>query len=587
MQETPLSSGAPVRVPQIRRTTQACDACKLRKVKCNGESRCQQCSHLNLRCVYSAPKPRVKSLKRGQLIAKYKQITTNGHSRELTRGSAQECSDSSTPTTPVLPAIATLLPDLPVSRSVYSPPQDTTFFSNFIRDYEVWVYPVNPIITISEVQSSINEMHTNSEACAFIYAFVAVTINLTGWTSEEDPSRLAAQVEYWCHESIRARGVPRMSDWASVRNIMTSEFLHICFMETRHRDMAFYYLRDAITMVQMLRIDSPNVMQALPLLERARRQRLYWESFVHERYLAIADYHTLCLPKLDHLPEFDPSLAPEISEGFPQILKLFTLIDEEFLNNWLGSRTGSTTFTSTWIEEKQKQIDAEQAGNDDQVSRLTDMQQADLVITKYWFRTLVWQMAMSKCLLSSAASKESMSLLFPVRLSKQLRSLLAKMSRLSFEYHGPGLQQKLFELTDTIANVIITVPAATVEETTGRVDDFLFLVNFFFTFARFDSLQREILQKKLETLQSLFPYSANTPDSTLPDGAIPDQEMLEDDPWLSSVRTFPGDSSIPESPMRHMQNKPLSRTWQDMTRRLSLAPSAMSHVPQPHLDEPE
>ncbi|KAF1356119.1 hypothetical protein BDV97DRAFT_374009 [Delphinella strobiligena] len=559
----------------MRRTTQACDACKLRKVRCNGEIRCQQCSHLNLRCVYSAPKPRQKSLKRGQLIAKYKQ-RTNGTIARAAGHEESEHSESPGSQSQSLPAISTLLAESPSSAiTASSPPHDSGYFSNFLHDYEVSVYPVNPIITVAEVQSLIHQMHLNSEARAFVYAYIAVTIFLTGYTAEIPHEDTSAQVDYWCNEAARARGPMLPTDKATVPRIMTAQFLHICLMGLRMLDMAFFYLRDSITMIQMLRVDHPEVMRTLPLHERARRQRLYCEAFVHERYLAIANNRPIVLPPLQHLPELDPSLPTGIHEGFNQIISLFSLIDNDFVMNWLGSHTGSTTVTSTWVEDKQKQIDAERAGDDEGVARLTDMQQADLIITKHWLRTLVWQMAMSKCLLSSAASKESMSLLFPVRLSKQLRNLVGKMSRQAVEIHGSGIQQKLFELTDTIANVIITVPATTVEETAGRVDDFMFLFNFFFSLPRFDAMQRDILQKKLEKLQSLFPYSANTPDSTLP----------ADDPWLSVIKTMPestqggmlqGDYSnhpSPQSPVNAVPQRP-ARMWQDMTRRLSMAPSS-------------
>jgi hypothetical protein len=59
-----------------KRVAKACDACKLRKVKCNGQERCQQCAHLGLRCVYTVSvKQRVQYGKRGHLISEYKNKT--------------------------------------------------------------------------------------------------------------------------------------------------------------------------------------------------------------------------------------------------------------------------------------------------------------------------------------------------------------------------------------------------------------------------------------------------------------------------------------------------------------------------------
>lgn len=158
-------------------------------------------------------------------------------------------------------------------------------------------------------------------------------------------------------------------------------------------------------------------------------------------------------------------------------------------------------------------------------------------------------MAMSKCLLSSVSSKESLSLSFPVRLSTQLRALMTRFSHQAIAIHGSGIQQKLFELTDTIANVIITVPATTVQETAGRVDDFTFLIGFLFSLPTFDPVQKEILQNKLEQLQSLFPYSASEA------GASPAASDV------TSART----------PHHDLPSPPSRVVWHEMAKKLSMA----------------
>ena len=63
---------------QQKRVSKACDACKRRKVKCNGQERCQQCSHLGLRCVYSATGKLRSQGKRGHIISEFrKQMNTS------------------------------------------------------------------------------------------------------------------------------------------------------------------------------------------------------------------------------------------------------------------------------------------------------------------------------------------------------------------------------------------------------------------------------------------------------------------------------------------------------------------------------
>ncbi|KAK8211507.1 hypothetical protein M8818_003160 [Zalaria obscura] len=526
------------------RASKACDACKLRKVKCNGHTPCQQCNHLNLRCLYSTVKLRGKQSKRGHLIARYKQkVSQESRSKSLV-STPLEVQSQQVPSeeSQTLPGLATMLPEhalLPAWTPASSPlPYDTSFFSSFLHDYEVSVYPVNPIISPTEVMSLIAEMHQDDEARAFIFSLVAVTIDLTHCSPDQSMST-GEQVEYWAKQTIFTRRPMMLDDKVSIRRIMTAQFLHIVLMGLRKGGPAFYYLRESITMIQMLRVNDPTVMSSLSLQERARRQRLYWEAFIHERFYAITEYRTTVLSLLQGLPEYDDSTPRGIHDGFCQIIKLFTLIDADFLSIWLADDASDKSLTAEWIEDKHRQIDAEPAGEDGLISDLTDLQQSDLIITKHWLRNLVWQMAMSKCLLSSTASNRAMSLLFPVRLSSRLRNLLTKMSRESVEIHGSGIQQKLFELTDTIANVIITVPGASMEETASRVNDFTFLINFLFSLPRFNPAEKAHLQKKLEKLQSMFPYSSTTsPESvTTPSiSAVGNASLGRDDPWLSVLQ---------------------------------------------------
>lgn len=136
---------------------------------------------------------------------------------------------------------------------------------------------------------------------------------------------------------------------------------------------------------------------------------------------------------------------------------------------------------------------------------LSSMQHADIVVTRQWLRTIVWQMAMSRYLLSSAPNKECMSLLFPVKLVQQLRGAMAGIPGAHLRIHGRGICMKLFEVTDTIANVVLHVPAASVEDEAIRVDHFLFLYRFVITMEKLDHDLKIVLQDKMDKIQKMFP----------------------------------------------------------------------------------
>ena len=350
-------------------------------------------------------------------------------------------------------------------------------------------------------------------------------------------------------------------------------------MSLQGSDAAFFYLRDAITIIQLLRIDNAEHCASLTPPERSRRQRLYWQAFIHERFVAVLDYRRAILPPLYTLPEHDPTIPIRVNDGFNQIIKLFRLLDPEFLDSWLDSQRESVT--GTWVEAKSRELEGDAEANERDFANLSMMQRADLIITREWLRTLVWRLAMGKTLLSSRSSKECLSLLFPVRLSQTLRRFVSSMSREDIEVHGSSITQKLFEINDTIADVLIHVPAATLDETAQRIDDFLFTLDFVLLFPQLDKTRRGILLEKLERLQTMFPEAVSNASS--PNLPLELQSPRTNDPWyqITQSKTAEGiedmaDVQHTETVVQHVPPRPDSKigqlaTWNHISKRLSKA----------------
>lgn len=236
-------------------------------------------------------------------------------------------------------------------------------------------------------------MHTDRGHCALVYAFGAVTINLTKTGLTHTPE-VSNQVFELATQSAELRGQFISNGVVTIRSIVVSILLSVCLMALYSFDLAFIYLREAITMILVLRVDNAATMSRLNPHERARRQRLYWEAFVHERFQAIVKYRPVMLPPLSSgIPEFDSSPPLGVHEGFVQIIELFLVVDDTFLRNWLSfaSSPASTAITATWIKEKQRELDDQDLASPTLTSlssgyssaSLSDMQQADLIITRH------------------------------------------------------------------------------------------------------------------------------------------------------------------------------------------------------------
>lgn len=497
------------------KTSKACDGCRLRKVKCNGQKpKCQQCEHLNLACNFSAPKNR-RQIVRGSRLAQLK--------------SPKDQQGATAQANPIAPSPAARELDIDL---VHSRLHSGEFFYSLLEDYESVVFPVNPVIPRTEVVDAIRSMDRDAGDSAFVYAYAAVTINLARVSTRDahngdviaDIADLmalssAARARAEAAESLtRTVGVV-----ASVRKIMTCIFLEICLMAFKKYERAFVVLREAISMIQMLeaRDRKGGFRDGRNDADVARRQRLYWEAFVHERFLTIMTSYPSILPPLrTGLPLRDPTIPAHVNVGFTRIIKLFLIIDDDLLRHWMAqgdAEVDRPEMTAAWIEYKQQQLDDdEHDAEDDEKAGLTELQVADLFITRLWLRTLIWQLAMSRCLLSSSlrpSAHEGLSLAFPAqRLSTQLQNLLRRLeSQTSITVHGSGILEKLFEITNTIVDVV------TVVSSPGRgknpVQDLVPLLKMLLSFERVDPVQKTILGAKMDALVKKFPEIGDLADN--------------------------------------------------------------------------
>lgn len=362
-----------------------------------------------------------------------------------------------------------------------------------------YVYPFNPIMTDKEIRESIGKMATDRDHAAFVYAFTGVTIDLT--QSNAATSHVSEQINELAGRAIQLRTPLLPGFRPSILRAVTSVYIQMCYMSLGQYDLGFFYLREAISMVHLLRIEDKAVMASLDLTERSRRQRLYWLCFIHERFMSIFHFSPATLSPYAQFPEDDPSLDPSVSHGWVQVIKTFLLLEPTFISLWIGDRSQVTV---AWVEQKHRELDDELW--ELEVSMLSDLQQADLVVTRQWMRTLLWQMAMSNCLLSSHASCPSLSLEMPLRLSSQLRQFLTKISQNTIQIHGSSILSKLLEIINTIADVVLHGPQVTLEETTSRIDDILFLKDVIFSFRNLQQVSKKILIEKLHLIGERFAH---------------------------------------------------------------------------------
>ncbi|GFF96664.1 hypothetical protein IFM61392_10421 [Aspergillus lentulus] len=384
------------------------------------------------------------------------------------------------------------LPDLPTGLS-------ESYLHSLIPGYMTYVYPFNPIMTGEEIRVSIREMATDRDHAAFVCAFSGVVLDATQSNAATFP--VSEYINKLAGRAVKLRSPLLPGFRPSILQAVTSIFIQICYMSLGQYDLGLFYLREAISIVYPLRINDEAFMAGLDLTERCRRQRLYWLCFIHERFRSVLHFSPAMMHPCAQLPQDDPTLEPNISHGWSQLIKTFLLLDPTFISLWTGDRS---QVTIQWIERKHREFNDE--GWNLEASMLSHLQQADLVLTRQWMQTLLWQMAVSNCLLSTYASCPSLSLGMPLRLSDQLRQFLGRTSRHMIQIHGSSILSKLLEMVNIIADVVIHGPQLTPEEKTSKIDDILYLKEVIFSFRTLQPISKRILTEKLHLIQQRFAH---------------------------------------------------------------------------------
>ena len=153
-----------------------------------------------------------------------------------------------------------------------------------------------------------------------------------------------------------------------------------------------------------------------------RRNRV----FALQKHRPLTLHATIQPPRVDD----DPAEAAQIV-AFTHLVNLYRPFDDTFVALWNKASVGVTI---TWLEQLQQQLsDALPV-----YLGVSDIQAVDLRVSQQWLRTMVWQLSMSYGFLSSKASVASMTLTYPIELSRDVLVISRQYSQETMEVHGIG-----------------------------------------------------------------------------------------------------------------------------------------------------
>jgi hypothetical protein len=132
-----------------------------------------------------------------------------------------------------------------------------------------------------------------------------------------------------------------------------------------------------------------------------------------------------------------------VLSGFLDLVSLFEHFDDDFVKLWnVSSKTPAFPLSDDVSPVSSSQLGGLQEVLDlsiPDVSKRKEVQQADLLISRQWLKTMVWQLCVTKGLLSSSSSSESMSFHYPVSIARDVVLVSKNLNKEAFEPHGVGI----------------------------------------------------------------------------------------------------------------------------------------------------
>jgi hypothetical protein len=151
------------------------------------------------------------------------------------------------------------------------------------------------------------------------------------------------------------------------------------------------------------------------------------------RAYALQRHRPLSLQKSIRPPEVPEGEDSLVLQGFLDLVNLFQHFDASFVSLWNHSSTALSDIS--WIPMLQENL----ARALPDVGNRTEIQQADLLVSREWLKVVVWQLCVNRGLLRSKGQDECMSFRFPVSIARNMVTIGQQLPAIAMEPHGVGI----------------------------------------------------------------------------------------------------------------------------------------------------
>ncbi|KAH1424519.1 hypothetical protein KXV70_000279 [Aspergillus fumigatus] len=427
-------------------TKRACDGCKIRKIRCGGGQPCVACTNSRIRCTYI----RVQQPRGPQRL----RSTTKYLIEQTQRG--LDAPNGRCASAPVEQAghQGHQTERLRIPTNILAPP----LYVYHMRMYQVW-----PIVNAESLISVLQEDTERKDLSTYTLATAVAAATLAQLKLEDSTTGDSPTADAFAAECLHARDSCGYRSKPSLDNIRTSFFLHVYYENQQSGGSeSLLYLREAITMAQMMRLHQEASYIGLSPEEQQLRRRILWLLFVTERGVCILHQLPVILKTNISTPGLDVNDEPQVLPAFLKLLNLFRLFEKSKMFDVIECESvGPHDLSRAGPDGRFLKLlqDGLQDGSA-LLDHTSDVQKADLCVTRHWMRLILWK-NLSRNRTTYAHSPTSLfSPLFPVMVAKELVAIVTQLPRPAIEAHGLGMELKLYEIANSLADAVMNMEMA-------------------------------------------------------------------------------------------------------------------------------
>lgn len=331
----------------------------------------------------------------------------------------------------------------PVQPPVYPYRISLEHLTLYLDIYHHKLYPVWPIVNRDDL---VARLHVFADYESYVLASsICVATILQLQLSATDPSGATLQPESVIEEIESLRRANDYQEHLSSDALCTSFFLHVAYLHIKKQHTSTLTLREAISVAHLLELHKPSHYEGLSEEEASNELRKIWLLYITERAHAL-QYDlpcTLTLPQNLSTPSADAE--PYTLSAFVSLCDMFKALSEA------STDTGQTATALSLVHNKLLQLPTP-------IQPYNQLQKADVGVTQHWMRLHLWKLAVSRIKMSTDPAEDITSLLFPLRLAHDLLSEVSTITVDSLEAHGSGMELKLFDFVNAVADVMVCMP---------------------------------------------------------------------------------------------------------------------------------